>query len=100
MALIGFNVGVEIGQLAIVSVFVPLAYHFRQTTAYRTFALRGGSVVVIAVAAIWMAERMFDFRSNFTPVGVCIDNPRQRLHCIKTGAHGNNSKQTGCGYRG
>jgi len=62
MALIGFNVGVEIGQLAIVSVFVPLAYHFRQTTAYRTFALRGGSVVVIAVAAIWMAERMFDFK--------------------------------------
>ena len=62
MALIGFNVGVEIGQLAIVSLFVPLAYHFRQTTAYRTFALRGGSVVVIAVAAIWMAERMFDFK--------------------------------------
>ena len=62
MALIGFNVGVEIGQLAIVSLFVPLAYHFRQTTAYRTFALRGGSVVVIAVAAISMAERMFDFK--------------------------------------
>ena len=62
MALIGFNVGVEIGQLAIVSLFVPLAYHFRQTTAYRTLALRGGSAVVIAVAAIWMAERMFDFK--------------------------------------
>ena len=66
MALIGFNVGVEIGQLAIVSLFVPLAYHFRQTTAYRTLALRGGSAVVIAVAAIWMAERMFEF--NFLTV--------------------------------
>ncbi len=62
MALIGFNVGVELGQLAIVSLFVPLAYQVRGTSIYQTFALRGGSLLVIAVAAVWMAERMFDFK--------------------------------------
>jgi hypothetical protein len=62
MALIGFNVGVEIGQLAIVSVFIPVAYQFRQTVAYRNVALRAGSVAVMLLAGIWMAERMFDFK--------------------------------------
>jgi hypothetical protein len=62
MALIGFNVGVEIGQLAIVAVVVPLAFHFRHTAVYRRTILRGGSVVVIAVAAVWLAERAFDFK--------------------------------------
>ena len=62
LALVGFNVGVEIGQLAIVALFVPLAYQFRQTATYRTVVLRGGSIAVIMVAAIWMIERMFDFK--------------------------------------
>jgi hypothetical protein len=62
MALVGFNVGVEIGQLAIVSIFIPVAYHFRQTVAYRNVALRAGSVAVMLLAGIWMAERMFDFK--------------------------------------
>jgi hypothetical protein len=62
MALIGFNVGVEIGQLAIVVVLVPLAYRFRHTTAYTQIILRGGSIVVIAVAATWLVERVLDFK--------------------------------------
>jgi len=62
MALIGFNVGVEIGQLAIVSIFIPAAYQVRQTLGYRFLALRAGSVDVMLVAAVWMAERMFDFK--------------------------------------
>lgn len=63
MALIGFNVGVELGQLAVVSIFVPLAYQFRNTAVYRNVALRGGSVAVMAVAAIWMSERIFNFKA-------------------------------------
>jgi hypothetical protein len=62
MALIGFNLGVELGQLVIVSIFVPLAYQFRNTAAYRNFALKGGSVVVIMIAGIWMTERVMNFK--------------------------------------
>lgn len=62
LALVGFNVGVEIGQLAIVALFVPIAYQFRQTVGYRNVALRAGSVAVMILAGIWMAERMFDFK--------------------------------------
>jgi len=62
LALVGFNVGVEIGQLAIVALFVPVAYQFRQTAGYRNIALRAGSVAVMVLAGIWMAERMFDFK--------------------------------------
>jgi hypothetical protein len=60
MALIGFNMGVEIGQLAIVGVFIPIVYNVRHTAGYRNFLLRGGSVAVIVIAAIWMVERMFN----------------------------------------
>jgi hypothetical protein len=60
MALIGFNTGVEIGQLAIVAVFIPIVYNVRHTAGYRNFMLRGGSVAVIVIAAIWMVERMFN----------------------------------------
>jgi hypothetical protein len=62
MALVGFNVGVEIGQLAIVAIVVPLAYRFRYTAAYNFFVLRDGSFVVIGIAGIWLAERLFDFK--------------------------------------
>ena len=62
MALIGFNVGVEIGQLAIVTALVPVAYRFRHTKAYINLVLRGGSTVVMFIAAIWLTERLFDIK--------------------------------------
>ncbi|QDT67468.1 hypothetical protein MalM25_03670 [Planctomycetes bacterium MalM25] len=57
LALFGFNVGVELGQLAIVLAFLPVAYPLRGTWCYQTIVLRGGSVVVALVAAIWFYER-------------------------------------------
>ncbi len=62
LALVGFNVGVEVGQLAIVSAFLPLAYALRRTVFYRRFVLFGGSLAIIAVASIWLAERALDFK--------------------------------------
>ena len=62
IALIGFNLGVEIGQLAIVTVFIPITYQLRQSAGYRNVALRAGSVAVMVIASIWMAERMFGFK--------------------------------------
>jgi uncharacterized membrane protein YqjE len=57
--LFGFNLGVELGQLAIVAVFVPLAYSVRRSAAYRRFALVAGSCVIAVLATIWLIERAF-----------------------------------------
>lgn len=60
LALVGFNVGVELGQLAIVMVFLPLAYWLRSTRFYRVGILTGGSVVVALLASWWFLQRAFE----------------------------------------
>jgi hypothetical protein len=60
IALVGFNVGVELGQLAIVAVFLPLAFAVRNTRFYQVGVLKGGSLAVAVLAAWWLVERMFD----------------------------------------
>ena len=62
LTLFGFNLGVEIGQLAIVSVFLPLALSLRHLIFYQRFVLRFGSAAIIVVAATWLAERALDFK--------------------------------------
>jgi hypothetical protein len=62
LALVGFNLGVEAGQLAIVAAFLPLAFAMRNTLAYRRLVLLGGSAVIVLVAAIWLVERAFDLK--------------------------------------
>jgi hypothetical protein len=59
LALLGFNVGVEVGQLAIVAVFLPLAYALRRTPFYRRAVLFGGSLLIALLAAVWFCERAF-----------------------------------------
>ena len=61
-ALLGFNVGVEIGQAAIVAVVLPLTFALRATWLYRTVVLRVGSWLIVAIAALWFAERAFNLR--------------------------------------
>jgi hypothetical protein len=58
--LLGFNLGVELGQLAIVALFLPLAWALRSTVLYRRVLLQGGSVAVALVALVWLVERAFD----------------------------------------
>ena len=60
--LFGFNLGVELGQLAIVAVFLPLALCLRRLLFYQQFVLRLGSATIMVVASTWMAERVFDFK--------------------------------------
>ena len=60
IALIGFNVGVEIGQLCIVMVFVPVAYGLRKSKFYQTIVVGGGSIFVVLVATAWFIERAFN----------------------------------------
>jgi hypothetical protein len=60
ISLFGFNLGVEIGQLAIVAVFVPLAFGARNTRLYRVGVYGVGSAAVALLATFWFAERAFD----------------------------------------
>lgn len=59
LALVGFNLGVEVGQLAIVALFLPLAFSLRRSTFYRRTVMAGGSVLIAGVAAVWFVERAF-----------------------------------------
>jgi hypothetical protein len=59
LSLAGFNVGVELGQLAIVAGFLPVAFLIRNTWAYRQM-MTTGSAVIAVVAAVWFVERALD----------------------------------------
>ena len=64
LALFGFNVGVELGQLAIVVVLAPLAYWMRESFFYRRVLMPVGAAAIIVVAAYW-----FVIRASGVPVG-------------------------------
>ena len=56
-ALGGFNLGVELGQLAIVLVFLPLAWLLRRTLFYRWVVVAGGSFVIALLGIYWLLDR-------------------------------------------
>jgi HupE/UreJ protein len=62
VALVGFNLGVEAGQLVIVALFLPLAYALRHTWVYRRMVFVGGSALIALIATLWMVERVFDLQ--------------------------------------
>jgi hypothetical protein len=62
VALLGFNVGVELGQLAIVLAFLPLAFSMRSTAFYRSLVFRFGSALVAVIGAVWTVERVFHLK--------------------------------------
>jgi len=58
-SLLGFNIGVEIGQVAIVCMVFPLLYLFRTSWVYRRVVLAYGSIMLIIVSLYWFIERGF-----------------------------------------
>ena len=66
LALLGFNLGVEAGQIAIAAIFLPLAYLLRRTWFYRRLVFVGGSGAIVIIALLWFPERALDLR--FLPV--------------------------------
>ncbi|MEI9950143.1 MAG: HupE/UreJ family protein [Pseudomonadota bacterium] len=60
--LFGFNLGVEIGQLAVVIALLPLLHLLRRSRQYPTWGLPIASTAVMLVACVWLAERAFDLK--------------------------------------
>jgi hypothetical protein len=62
LALVGFNLGVEAGQLAIVAAFLPVAYALRRTWFYRRMVFTGGSAAIALLATVWLLERALELK--------------------------------------
>lgn len=62
LALVAFNVGVETGQMAIVIVFVPLAYWLCRSIFYQRLVLGLGSLLIAAMGFMWFLERSFNMK--------------------------------------
>jgi hypothetical protein len=58
-ALAAFNVGVELGQLAIVAAALPLLYVASRRRWYPRLVMGGGSLVIAWMAVLWLIERGF-----------------------------------------
>lgn len=62
LSLVSFNLGVEIGQLAIVAAFLPLTYFLRHTWTYQRVVVATGSLTIAGVALLWFIERAFNLK--------------------------------------
>ena len=62
IALVGFNLGVEIGQIGILTLYLPISYALRKTWFYKVLLFNVGSIVIIGIASIWFIERAFDMK--------------------------------------
>jgi hypothetical protein len=60
-SLFGFNVGVEMGQLAIVVIIVPLLYGLSKNYLYQKAIMPLAAIGLIAISLYWFIERAFGF---------------------------------------
>jgi hypothetical protein len=58
IALAGFNLGVECGQMVVVLIAFPLIFVLRRKSFYRPWILRGGSALAALLAGVWMVQRI------------------------------------------
>jgi hypothetical protein len=56
-ALLSFNVGVEIAQLALVAIVIPLAFRARHSVIYRNGVMVPGAILVTLAGIAWFGER-------------------------------------------
>jgi hypothetical protein len=59
VALVSFNVGIELAQLALVAALLfPLSLLARDQRSYERWVVRGGSAVIAVMALVWLVERV------------------------------------------
>ena len=57
IALLAFNLGIEMGQIVIVTALLPLLFLVRDARLYSRVALPAGSLAAAAIGMIWLLER-------------------------------------------
>lgn len=57
-ALVSFNVGVEVGQLAVAALLLPFVLLMRWQPRWQTTLLRASSMVIAAAGTYWLIERL------------------------------------------
>ncbi len=58
LALLAFNLGVELGQIVVVCVLLPVLFALRSRPWYATIVMPAASLAIAALGAYWMAERL------------------------------------------
>jgi len=61
VALFSFNLGIELGQLLCILIFMPFALALRHSNFYRLGVFTLGSVLSAIIALVWMLQRMFEW---------------------------------------
>ena len=59
-SLLAFNLGVEIAQVALIAVLLPILYAIRKQRFYPRYLLRLGAILLILISLYWLAERALD----------------------------------------
>lgn len=65
--LLGFNLGVELGQLMLVALVLPLAFSLRRTAVYRQAVVLPGSLLIATLAMLWLYQRVADVSLGWVP---------------------------------
>ena len=60
-ALLSFNLGIELGQLVCILVFMPFALLLRHSSFYRWGVFSAGSALAAVIALLWMLQRIFEW---------------------------------------
>ncbi len=56
-ALLAFNIGVELGQIAVVGLVMPVAWRARNTRFYGKVLMPFGSMAIVLIATVWLIQR-------------------------------------------
>lgn len=57
-SLLSFNIGIELGQLGVVAVVLPLLLHLQKNKTFYTWFFRCSSACILVIAAFWFFQRI------------------------------------------
>ena len=60
LSLLAFNLGIELGQLAIVALFLPVVYAYRTAPLYPRVVRQAASLAIGMLGGVWFMGRAFD----------------------------------------
>jgi len=56
---LAFNLGVELGQIAIAAMALPIIWRLHRNPAFVRYLVPGGSAVVVVLGVFWLIQRVW-----------------------------------------